>query len=69
MEFRRKGKEGEGLQLIFLLSWPKWPGGLQGVPAFVGGWEKKMNRGRKVKGENLYDWGDALGLRAQGVVC
>lgn len=63
MEFRRKGKEGK---LIFLLSWPEWPGGLQEVPAFVGGWYKKMNRGRKVEGEDLYDWGDPLELRVEG---
>lgn len=63
---QKKGERGEGLQLIYLLSWPEWPGGLQGMPAFIGGWEKKMNRGRKVEGEDLYDWGDPLELRVEG---
>lgn len=47
MEFRRKGKEGK---LIFLLSWPEWPGGLQGVPAFVGDWDKMMTGEGRLKG-------------------
>lgn len=36
------------------------------MPALVGGWEKKMNRGRQVKGEDLYYWGDSLELRVGG---
>lgn len=47
--WKNEGK-GENLQIAYALPWSEWPGGSQGMPIGIGGWNKvkKVGKGRSV---------------------
>lgn len=60
--WRTRGK-GEDLQSVYLLLWLECPVGSQGTPARVGGWDKVLNVGGRLGGEDLCD---PLEMKANG---